>query len=339
MHNINLKTNYPHLLNKKLFTELPFQGCTDYEILVNCLSSKTKFLELLENNNLNNQFNRNSADPSKHTDCKYQNEISFQNINKVHSHNALKVFHLNIRSINKHKILLKSYIESLKCNFDLIFLTETGNASINEIEEIFHNYKFFLDEPIPGKGSKGGAGILVNINSFNYIEEIFENENLKYHCSCSNCKIENKWLRLKSNNTSYIVASVYRHPNGNSKHFTESLQKLLCQLDKKSTCIIAGDINIDLIKQENKNVNLYLETLLEYNFLPYISIPTRISDNSATLIDHINMRLPINQINKSFSWKLSPFSTVLNGQKPDMALFSYGSNLDNFFTETSLSVI
>ena len=79
----------------------------------------------------------------------------------------------------------------------MIFLTETGNAQPNEIEEIFPDYKFFIDAPIAGKGSKGGAGILVNINSFDTIEEIFENDNLKQHCKCPNCKIENIWLKLK----------------------------------------------------------------------------------------------------------------------------------------------
>ena len=46
---------------------------------------------------------------------------------------------------------------------------------------------------------------------------------------------------------------------------------------------------------------MYLETLLEYNFLPYICIPTRITDNSATIIDHINVRIPVQQIHNKIS--------------------------------------
>ena len=83
------------------------------------------------------------------------------------SQNALKLFHLNIRSINKHKLLLNTYLDSLKCNFDIIVLSETGNAKIEEIEDIFQNYKFYLDPPKTGKGSKGGIGILVNKDNFN----------------------------------------------------------------------------------------------------------------------------------------------------------------------------
>ena len=120
------------------------------------------------------------------------------------------------------------------------------------------------------KGSKGGAGILVNQNSFENIEELFENDedNLKTNCQRKNCFVENKWLKLTSNKNIYITACIYRHPNGNIMTFIESLKKQLEKIDKTSTCIIAGDINIDLLKIENANVNRYMDLLLELNFIP-----------------------------------------------------------------------
>ena len=300
MHSNGRHPNYPHVYSKFLFQELPFKGCNDQEIVTNCLSSKEHFFKLLEDNNIKSLF---SNIFNYDFNCKYQNKNSFLNTLNSHSSTALKVFHINIRSLNKHKLILKLYFESLKCKFDIIFITETGNASKSEIEHVFQDYEFFIDTPTPGKGSKGGAGILVNKNSFNEIEEIYENKNesLKDNCICTNCKIENKWLKLKCNDASYIVASVYRHPNGNIKHFVDGLQKLFAKVDKKSTLIFGGDMNIDLIKHQNSNVNLYIETLLEHNIIPYINIPTRITSYSATLIDHINVRLPINQINKKIS--------------------------------------
>ena len=82
-------------------------------------------------------------------------------------------------------------------------MSETGNCKISEIEEIFQNYKLYLDAPTPGKGSKGGAGILVNKDSFNSVEEILEKDCLKDKCKCTNCVIENKWLKLTSNKKVY----------------------------------------------------------------------------------------------------------------------------------------
>ena len=265
----DLDRNCPHLSIKDSFTKLPFRSCNNYEIMLNCMSSKQSFLKLLENNNLNNQIITQTSLLQENFNCGYKNENSFQKVIKSHNSNPLKIIHLNIRSLNKHKLILKTYLESLNCDFDLIFLSETGNANVSEIEEIFDNYTFYIDNPIQKRGSKGGSGILINKNSFNSIEEIFTNDNLKGKCSCSNCIIETKWLKLSSVNQSYTIGSIYRHPNGNVKHFTESLDSLLGKIDKKSTCIMAGDINIDIIKQ-NQNSNLYIETLIAHNILPYI---------------------------------------------------------------------
>ena len=118
---------------------------------------------------------------------------------------------------------------------------------------------------------------------------------------CNNCTVENKWWKLTCGKKSYTIASIYRHPNGNIDHFVESLNRQISKVDKNSTCIIAGDVNIDLIKTNNKKVNSYTDTLLEQNFIPCISIPSRFTEISATLIDHISIRVPTNKINYKLS--------------------------------------
>jgi len=56
----------------------------------------------------------------------------------------------------------------------------------------------------------------------------------------------------------------------------------------KTPCIIAGDININLIVYNNRNpTSDFVNNLLLNNFLPTIIMPTRITDLSATLVDHI----------------------------------------------------
>ena len=56
---------------------------------------------------------------------------------------------------------------------------------------------------------------------------------------------------------------------------------------------MAGDTNINLIDFDNNNVNDYLTTLLMYKFIPMITLPIRITDHSATCIDHIFVKIPI----------------------------------------------
>ena len=51
---------------------------------------------------------------------------------------------------------------------------------------------------------------------------------------------------------------------------------------------IYGDFNLNLLElTQNKFISEYIETVFSYGFLQLITKPTRIAENSATLIDHI----------------------------------------------------
>ena len=55
----------------------------------------------------------------------------------------------------------------------------------------------------------------------------------------------------------------------------------------------AGDINIDILKTDNnQNISNYVTKFIEDNFIPCITLPTRFSESSATLIDHIMVKVP-----------------------------------------------
>ena len=56
----------------------------------------------------------------------------------------------------------------------------------------------------------------------------------------------------------------------------------------KKTCFLLGDFNIDLIKYgDNQETNSFYDQVSSYGFRPLILQPTRVSSNSATLIDNI----------------------------------------------------
>ena len=53
---------------------------------------------------------------------------------------------------------------------------------------------------------------------------------------------------------------------------------------------LAGDYNIDLLKSSvNSHTNDFLNHILSYNLFPAIAKPTRITTDTATLIDNIFM--------------------------------------------------
>ena len=59
-----------------------------------------------------------------------------------------------------------------------------------------------------------------------------------------------------------------------------------------TTAIIAGDFNIDLINTDNNHVEQNTDTILQNSFIPCITIPTRVTDHSASIIDHILLKTP-----------------------------------------------
>ena len=111
--------------------------------------------------------------------------------------------------------------------------------------------------------------------------------NVKKTCVCPKCEIETLFIQFNFVNEDYVVGGIYRHPNGNTPYFINDLETAIGKLKDNVTVILAGDINIDSIKFENEQTMAYLTTLLSNRFFPFITLPTGITDFSATCIDHI----------------------------------------------------
>ena len=116
------------------------------------------------------------------------------------------------------------------------------------------------------------------------------------------CRLENIWLEILKKLQKYVIGGLYRHPGQDIDKFSAKIEKVLLQVKKSNLpCFIAGDVNIDLVKYNSHNpTSNYLDNLLMYNYVPTIVMPTRITDKSATLIDHIYYS-PGPKYNSSFS--------------------------------------
>ena len=70
--------------------------------------------------------------------------------------------------------------------------------------------------------------------------------------------------------------------------FLETLDDVLRKvLAEKYEVILMGDFNLDLTKSSSRQASNLLSLLISYGLAPCINIPTRISNQSATLIDNI----------------------------------------------------
>ena len=206
---------------------------------------------------------------------------------------------MNIRSLPKHSRELKCFINVLRNEFDIIVLTEIGSRNLSTVEHLFAGYVFFY--VTPDVNFYGGVGI--------YISEKMENVYIDEHlsitksCNCVKCETESLFVGFTHNNVSFIVGGIYRHPSGNSSHFVKDLDRSLENIGDDVTTILTGDLNIDIIKIKNEITLEYVSTLMSYGYLPYITLPSRITEYSATCIDHIFIKYAKNS-------RLQPTSTL-----------------------------
>lgn len=95
------------------------------------------------------------------------------------------------------------------------------------------------------------------------------------------------------NNKNILIVIVYRSPKHNSENeFITYLNELLSSTsDENNELILLGDANIDLLKYNiHKQTSDYLDMCLCNGYKPAITLPTRVTYSSATLIDHIFVR-------------------------------------------------
>ena len=136
--------------------EFPFSCCTDYQLISEFNNSKNKLLELFDSNGFSNQINNVINDFAKDNyKCKYHNHSSFPKILSEHHTDCFKAIHINIRSLDLNKYILKAYIGNLGCELDLIYLSETGHTNIASVKDIFKGYNLIISLHQLQKGEQG----------------------------------------------------------------------------------------------------------------------------------------------------------------------------------------
>ena len=94
-------------------------------------------------------------------------------------------------------------------------------------------------------------------------------------------------LKLRLLSSSFTIICIYRSPTGNFTYFLHQLESILNKLYKTSTeLIVCGDFNINYFNDNSRK--LLLDSLLaSFSLFSTVKFPTRIFNNSCTLIDNI----------------------------------------------------
>ena len=222
-------------------------------------------------------------------DCKYR---SPQEIHRTRD-DELGLLSLNIRSISKNLTLIKDNIHEYD-KYDVIALNET-NCNISKLPNGEDDLLIDgFNPPVyqaPARTSCKGGGLLTYVHKRVCNTDDIEPISLGHEPSTSAELLAIKIRSCKKSNNTVIVVSIYRSPSSHNtsnfmKIFDESLNRL--RGHSRKHILLAGDTNIDLLKYENDdNSQNLINTAATHGFAQLISRPTRVTDHSCTLIDHI----------------------------------------------------
>ena len=188
------------------------------------------------------------------------------------------MLHINIRSLPKNHEALELFISQLRHKPLIIMVTETWVGASTPNTFPISNYKLELSTQDEFRGK--GAGIYVS-DALSY--------NRRSDLESNSYEYQSVFLEVKNpQQKPLIVGSVYRSPSFPPNQFIDYIENVLETIsDEKKICLSAGDWNIDILKHQTSEISSkFLNTLAVIGFLPCISLPTRISANSSTLIDN-----------------------------------------------------
>jgi predicted nucleotidyltransferase len=242
-------------------------------------------LKLLYENDLSDDEHFESPFDMTNNECLYYEAETVGNV-LASSQGEFSLFCLNCQGLRAHWDSFCTLLYDMGSNiggFDVIGVTELFSMAEGQcLLTGYHPLVFATRNN--SNSSKGGVGVYIK-------------DTLKYKMRHDLCIFipnifESIFIEINLGHKKLIIGTVYRpnsYPNADIDIFMQTmndLQQLLAAENKET--YLMGDMNIDLLKcSSHHKTGEYLESVFSHGFLPLITKPTRITDHSATLIDHI----------------------------------------------------
>ena len=230
------------------------------------------------------------------TECDYFIEDKFiKNIStKKEFEKCLGFYCSNIRSLPKHFDELQMYLDSLNYKFPFVGLCETRLNSDKEDLYCLDGY-----EPIHRyRTTRCGGGVSLLINN-DFCVEYKRREDLEFFDS----EMESIFIEVEktcfNTKTNLIICVIYRPPDSSVEVFKDRMDSILEKVNREKKIIYSmGDKNICLLKgDDHKQTSEFIDTLYSHGVFPLITKPTRVTQNTATVIDHIYTNNIDSQVN------------------------------------------
>ena len=224
-----------------------------------------------------NSFNQVKANSNYYTETSFKEHVT----KCTDAKDMFSMCHLNIRSVSKNLSSFENYLETIQYNFTMIGLTETWLNDTNYDLYGLQGYNFVEQH----RSSLGGGVALCVMKHFNYIERpdlaLYDNDIESIFIEVNKDK-----LHLEKN---IIIGVLYRPPGNDIRTFNEKLESILQKIRRENKIsYILGDFNINLLNNDyHQPTGEFFYLMSSNSFLPLITRPTRVTANSATLIDNI----------------------------------------------------
>ena len=184
------------------------------------------------------------------------------------------IAHLNVRSLTSkvdelHYILKKLRIDVL-CVSETWLDSEIGEQSVQI--PAFHFYRKDRKDKLGG-----GVGI--------YVRDGLDFKPAKK--LNNDFDVESYWGILKFKKNEFLVCSMYRPPSADTDYFDDILDQIEASIELCPKQVILGDLNYDYVFDDDlfKNPIHLIEQY--YNMNQLIQEPTRVTENTSSLIDVI----------------------------------------------------
>ena len=255
----------------------------------------------------------------------YYSEDEFNSMQKksLGDVSNIGIFHINIRSFNKNYGKLIAFLSSLNYKFEIIVLTEIWK-NCDLLTNVFTEYKCYMNYPI--KGKSGGVALLVKRNIQHVCLDEITSRSENY---------ETLGIEIETMKEKITIIATYRHPKHEYESFLEWMKACSDRVNHKNNLVILGDININLLNDDNLHIVNYKQEILTESWIPCILLPTRVTETTATLIDHIYLRntrkssiskiegILVTDISDHFgTFIIFKNSQVLNIERPYVRIFS-----------------
>ena len=227
------------------------------------------------------QAQDNNTDTSENS-VKQTDIDNFEHI-PLFTNQGIHIFHLNIHYLypkfDEIKMLVHNHSE-----IDIMCLGETFlNENFSDNEFQLNNYNLFRRDR-----STNGGGIVCYVKC-------------KYHCTqrhdLERDNIEAIWLEVRhSKQKPFILGYIYRPPSSNSSWINEMDQLLETLYSENKEIILTGDFNYNFSDSKTSN-SLWNNVIDSFNLKQLVEIPTRVTTNTSTIIDHVYTNVPCNIFN------------------------------------------